>query len=111
MKLHFYGMGDEIFECDCPANKSLERQIVMGKTRKPLVYKVRATSGDTLYVVGNYAPGPVPEFRWSVGIAPYGTRCYEAHDKLPDWPMAWEASDYGMMLTLDVPVDVRVSRR
>jgi len=64
------------------------------------------SGNDGMVVTGQYAPIPVPDGTWVIGIT-----LLEEDKELPDWPMEWTLSDMGYSpeLRLICPDDIVVT--
>jgi hypothetical protein len=71
---------------------------------EPIAFRITG-GGESLVVVGQYAPGPCGG--WLVGVAPDG----EDDTPIPEWPMRFTRSErpYSPALVIEVPADAEVT--
>lgn len=83
-KLIFYGISDDLFECDDSTDKDSEE---IGSYNSVAAYKI--TDGNVgMYVVGHYSP--VSTGCRSVGILPL-----DEASEIPDWDMKFKLGGRG----------------
>lgn len=100
--LRFSGHSDDVFHYEEGNTGRGEETSLVGKVQ---AFKIINSKGDGLYVVGLYAPSPLPGACWVVGIAQL-----EDEIPLPSWKIEYKtaANFYSPELVVYAPTDAEV---
>jgi hypothetical protein len=100
--LRFYGHSDDTFGYEEIVDGS-DRGDDHDNCNNGSLMAFKITSKDEgMIVTGQYAPSPIPDGTWVVGIT-----LLKEDSPLPNWPMKWGTSDlvYSPSLILEAPDD------